>query len=150
MSIATEAAPSPILDNTEPWVAGQIEEYIATDGAKPEFTGGAALLLLTTQGRTTGQWRRTCLIYGEDGADLVIVASLGGAPKHPVWFLNLKANERVWLQVGAESFWAVATEAGDADRERLWPKMVEVFPDYAAYQERTERRIPLVILHREN
>ncbi|MCU1406575.1 MAG: hypothetical protein JWQ43_2878 [Glaciihabitans sp.] len=149
MSISTAPAPSPIIDNSEPWVANQIKEYVATDGAKPDFKHGAALLLLTTQGRSSGQWRRTCLIYGTDGDRFIICASLGGAPKHPVWFLNLKANERVWLQVGGDTFWAVASEASESERERLWPMMVGVYPDYAEYEERTDRLIPLVVLTRE-
>lgn len=141
-------APEPIIDNAEPWVAQQIEQYVRTDGAEPTFRGGAALLLLTTEGRSTHQWRRTCLIYGVDGDRYVIVASLGGAPKHPVWYLNLTANERVWLQVGAESFWATARDVTPEERPRLWKLMVSVFPDYADYAVKTTREIPVVVLTR--
>jgi deazaflavin-dependent oxidoreductase (nitroreductase family) len=142
-------APSPILDNSTPWVAQQIEEYVATDGAKPTFRYNAPLLLLTTRGRKTGEWRRTCLIYGEDNNRLLIVASLGGAPTHPVWYLNLSENPRVWVQVGGETFWAVARDATTEEKPILWDTMVGIYPDYADYQTKTNREIPVVILERE-
>lgn len=144
-----KAAPFPILDNATPWVAAQIAEYVATDGAKPTFRFDAPLLLITTLGRKSEQWRRTCLIYGTDGDRYLIVASLGGAPQHPIWYLNLKDNPRVWLQVGAEAFWAVARDASDAEMPELWHLMVGIFPDYADYKMKTDRRIPIVVLERE-
>jgi deazaflavin-dependent oxidoreductase (nitroreductase family) len=147
--MTTELAPSPIIDNSTPWVAQQITEYVATDGAKPTFKNDAPLLLLTTQGRKSRDWRRTCLIYGPDGDRLVIVASLGGAPTHPAWYLNLRENPRVWVQVGAETFWAIARDANADEKPALWEKMVGIYPDYADYQTRTDREIPVVILERE-
>ena len=143
------APPAPIVDNSEPWVANQIDQCLATDGAKPHFRGDAPLLLLTTLGRSSQQWRRTCLIYGPDEGRLLVVASLGGAPKHPAWYLNLTAHNRVWVQVGAESFWAVAREATSDEKPALWEKMVGIYPDYADYQTKTDRQIPVVILERE-
>ena len=116
----TDSAPAPIVDNPTPWVAKQIEEYLETDGARPVFRHNSPLLLLTVKGRTSGQWRRTALIYGRDGDRLIIVASLGGAPEHPVWYRNLVENPRVWLQVGAQTFWATARTATDADRYFSW------------------------------
>lgn len=145
----TEPAPSPIIDNDADWVKKQIAEYIATDGAKPVFRYNAPLLLLTTKGRKSGEWRRTCLIGTADGDQFLIVASLGGAPKHPVWYLNLTENPRVWLQVGAESFWAIARTATVEEKPPLWDKMVAIYPDYADYQVKTDRDIPVVILERE-
>ena len=142
-------APAPIIDNSTPWVARQIEQYVATDGVKPTFRYNAPLLLLTTRGRKTGEWRRTCLIYGADNDRLLIVASLGGAPTHPVWYLNLRDNPRVWVQVGGETFWAVARDATPEEKPDLWEKMVGIYPDYADYQTKTEREIPVVILERE-
>jgi deazaflavin-dependent oxidoreductase (nitroreductase family) len=146
----TSAAPSPIIDNDADWVKKQIDEYVATDGERPEFRGGAPLVLITTRGRKSGEWRRTCLIGATDGDDVVIVASIGGAPKHPVWYLNLEANPRVWVQQGAESFWTIAHTADEAEKPRLWDKMVGLYPDYADYQKKTDRVIPVVILTREN
>lgn len=127
-------------------MARQIAEYVSTDGAKPIFRYGSPLLLLTTQGRRTGIWRRTCLIYGPLGTSYVIVASLGGSSRHPHWYVNLSANPRVWLQVGADTFWAAARDATAEERPALWEKMVALYPDYANYQRRTKRVIPLVVL----
>lgn len=146
----TSVAPSPIIDNDADWVKKQIDEYVATDGERPEFRGGAPLVLITTRGRKSGEWRRTCLIGASDGDDVVIVASIGGAPKHPVWYLNLEANPRVWVQQGAESFWTIAHTADEVEKPRLWDKMVGLYPDYADYQKKTDRVIPVVILTREN
>jgi deazaflavin-dependent oxidoreductase (nitroreductase family) len=69
------------------------------------------LLLVTTQGRKSGEWRRTCLIGTSDGDDIVVVASMGGAPTHPSWYLNLEANPRVWVQQGTDAFWTTAHTA---------------------------------------
>jgi F420H(2)-dependent quinone reductase len=145
----TDPAPSPIIDSEQGWVKHQIDEYIATDGAKPTFRYDAPLLLITTQGRKSGDWRRTCLIGTSDGDDIIIVASLGGAPQHPAWYLNLEANPRVWVQRGPHSFWTVAHTATDAEKPRLWEKMVGLYPDYADYQVKTDRVIPVVVLERE-
>jgi deazaflavin-dependent oxidoreductase (nitroreductase family) len=145
----SESAPSPIVDNEASWVKEQIDEYLATDGAKPVFRHGSPLLLLTTKGRRSGEWRRTCLIYGPNGDDFLIVASLGGAPRHPVWYLNLTENPRVWLQVGAETFWATARTATAEEKPALWEKMVAIYPDYADYQVKTDREIPVVVLERD-
>jgi deazaflavin-dependent oxidoreductase (nitroreductase family) len=145
----TEAAPSPIVDSEAEWVKKQIDEYVATDGAKPVFRYGAPLVLITTQGRKSGEWRRTCLIGTTDGDNVIVVASKGGAPTHPVWYLNIEANARVWVQVGAETFWTVAHTADASEKPRLWDLMVGLYPDYADYQEKTDRDIPVVVLARE-
>ncbi|GGF32502.1 nitroreductase family deazaflavin-dependent oxidoreductase [Subtercola lobariae] len=134
------------LDNESEWVKKQIAEYVATDGVKPVFRHGSPLLLLTTKGRKTGVWRRTALIHGEDEGRQIIVASLGGAPKHPVWYLNLEANPDVYLQVGAHSFYGVARTATPEEKPALWQKMVDINPDYADYQRKTDREIPIVII----
>jgi F420H(2)-dependent quinone reductase len=145
----SEAAPNPIVDNDSEWVKKQIEEYLATDGAKPVFRYGAPLVLLTTQGRKSGEWRRTCLIGAPYEDEYLLVASLGGAPKHPVWYLNLLANPRVWLQVGADAFWATARAATPEEKPQRWDAMVALYPDYADYQVKTDREIPVVILERD-
>ncbi|HEX4442903.1 MAG TPA: nitroreductase family deazaflavin-dependent oxidoreductase [Galbitalea sp.] len=145
----SEPAPSPIHDSKAEWVKKQIEEYIATDGKKPEFRGGAPLVLITYRGRKSGEWRRTCLIGASDGNDVIIVASKGGAPDHPVWYKNIEANPRVWVQQGAESFWTTAHTADAADKPRLWDLMVGYYADYADYQKKTDRDIPVVVLVRD-
>lgn len=139
--------PEGVVDNATPWVAKQIIEYVATDGQAANAQGWP-LLLLTSRGRTTGTWHRTALIYGEvDGAHL-IVASIGGAPKHPSWYLNLVANPRAWLQVGAEVFEVAARTATAAEKPPLWQHMVGIYATYDTYQEKTEREIPVIVLER--
>lgn len=141
-----EPEPSPVIDNANRWVARQIAEYVRTNGAKPVFRYHAPLLLLTTQGRNSGRWRRTCLIYGRDGDNLLVVASLGGDPRHPAWYLNLRAHPRVWVQVGAETFWAEARDTTTHEKPVFWDRMVSIYPDYADYQTKTDRSIPVVVL----
>jgi deazaflavin-dependent oxidoreductase (nitroreductase family) len=105
-------------------------------------------LLLTTRGRKTGKLRRTALIYGRDGDRYVVVASKGGAPDHPTWYLNLDADPEVQLQVGAEKFTARARTATAEEKPALWRRMAEIWPDYDNYQAKTGREIPVVILER--
>jgi deazaflavin-dependent oxidoreductase (nitroreductase family) len=138
--------PSHPTDSTEGWVAKNIAAYLATDGRKGGSMSGVPLLLLTTQGAKSGLWRRTVLIFGEHEGNLIVVASVGGAPKHPSWYLNLVANPAVWVQVGADRFEATARTASPEERPALWKKMAELFPNYDGYQRKTSREIPVVIL----
>ncbi|MDP9379561.1 MAG: nitroreductase family deazaflavin-dependent oxidoreductase [Chloroflexota bacterium] len=108
------------------------------------------VLLLNTVGRRTGKPRTSPLLYLEDGQDLVIVASAGGAAKHPDWWLNLEANPETTVEVGSEVIPVRAELATGAGRERLWQKLVEMYPGYADYQKRTSRKIPVVILRRKH
>ena len=137
-----------VKDSPTGWVKSHIERYVATGGADGHVWNGVPTLLLTTTGRRTGQRHRTALIYGRDGEDYVLVASQGGAPTHPAWYLNLTANPEVDVQVGEETFTATARTVGSADRERLWPRMVELWPDYDEYVKKTDREIPVVLLTR--
>lgn len=145
----SENAPSPIHDAKAEWVKKQIDEYIATDGREPSFRGGAPLVLITYQGRKSGDWLRTCLIGASDGDDVIIVASKGGSPDHPVWYKNIETNPRVWVQQGAESFWTTAHTADAIEKPRLWDLMVGYYKDYADYQKKTDRDIPVVVLVRD-
>ena len=145
----SEAAPEPIVDSDRDWVKKQIDEYLATGGTQPVFRYGAPLLLVTTQGRKSGEWRRTCLIGTSDGDDIVVVASMGGAPTHPSWYLNLESNPRVWVQQGTDAFWTTAHTATADEKPRLWELMVGLYPDYADYQTKTDRQIPVVVLERD-
>lgn len=138
-----------IHDSPTGWVAKHIKQYVESDGAKGHRFHGAPTLLLTTTGRKSGLLRRTALIYGRDGDDYVIVASLGGSPKHPLWYLNLVDDPKVGVQVEADRFDAVARTATAEEKARLWPRMVEVWPAYADYQKKTSREIPVVILSRQ-
>ena len=109
---------------------------------------GSKILLLTTKGRKTGEPRTTPLIYEEDGDRYVIVASQGGAPTHPGWYRNLAKDPNVELQVLDEVFPARARTAEGEERERLWKLVNQQWPDYDAYQTRTDREIPVVVLER--
>ena len=137
-----------VSDSPSGWVAEHIQRYVASDGANGHERNGATTLLLTTRGRKTGQWHRTALIYGRDGENYVIVASRGGAPNHPAWYLNLSANPEVRVQVNADKFTARAHTASPEEKARLWPIMTRVWPDYDKYQAKTEREIPVVVLER--
>lgn len=135
-----------VYDSPSQWVADHIRDYVETGGEKGHDWRGAPTLLLTTRGRKTGRLRRTALIYGRMGDAYVVVASKGGAPQHPMWYLNLKANPDVQVQVGPDVFDAVARDATDDERPFLWEQMVSIWPAYDDYQEKTTRRIPLVVI----
>jgi proline iminopeptidase len=109
---------------------------------------GAKTLLLTTTGRKTGNPTTTPLIYENDGDRYVIVASKGGAPEDPGWYLNLQKNPEVELQVKDEVFTARASTAEGEERERLWKLVTPQWPDYDEYQKKTDREIPVVVLER--
>jgi deazaflavin-dependent oxidoreductase (nitroreductase family) len=109
---------------------------------------GSTILLLTTTGRTSGEKRTVPLIYARDGERYVIIASKGGAPDHPGWYKNLDKEPDVELQVKSEVFPARAHTAQGEERERLWRKANEVWPQYADYEKRTQRQIPVVVLER--
>jgi len=140
------STPDNPIDSPTPWVAKQISAYLATNGNEPDFRGGTPLLLLTVKGRKSGLWQRTALICGEVDGNYLVVASMGGAPKHPVWYLNLKANPEVQIQVKDRVMTAIARTATAEEKPALWEKMVGIYPDYADYQKKTEREIPVVIL----
>lgn len=124
-----------------------IERYLATNGEDGHvFKEGTRCLLLTSKGRKSGESRRVALVYGCHGAEFVVVASKGGAEKHPDWFHNISADNHVTVQVGAGAFGARARLATEEEYPGLWRHMVAVFPPYAEYQAKTSRKIPLVIL----
>jgi deazaflavin-dependent oxidoreductase (nitroreductase family) len=136
------------------WIADHLARYLATDGADgylwdASVGGGRGMvptLLLTTIGRKSGKALTLPLIFGRSGANYVVVASKGGAPTHPAWYLNLQANPEVHVQVKAEKFKARAYTAGPEERPALWAKMVEIYGPYAQYQTKTDRQIPVVVL----
>ncbi len=136
------------VDPSEGWQAEHVARYVATNGAEGHIWNGVPTLLLTTRGRRTGIARRIALIYGRYGESYVVVASKGGSPAHPHWYLNLTADPRVRVQVAADVFDATARTATPEEKTQLWPQMVQLFPRYAEYQAATDREIPLVILTR--
>ena len=126
-----------------------VRRYRETNGQVGHiWRRGAKTLLLTTKGRKTGEPRTTPLIYEVAARGYVIVASNGGAPKHPGWYRNLVKEPRVELQVKGEVFPARARTATGEERERLWKLAAKQWPDYDAYQTRTDREIPVVVLER--
>lgn len=137
-----------VHDNPTGWVAKHINSYVESGGRRGHQRWGVTNLLLTTRGRRSGKLRRTALIYGVDGGRYVLVASNGGSAGHPAWYLNLAADPRVRVQVGAETFEATASIATGEERERLWRLMADQWPDYDRYQRKTAREIPVVILTR--
>ena len=110
------------------------------------FGTSAPTLLLTTIGRKSGKPRTTPLLYLRDGDELVIVASKGGMPHHPLWYLNLSDNPQVTVEIEGKQAEMVARQATAAEKDRLWQRLVKMYPDYDVYQQRTDRDIPVVIL----
>ena len=133
-------------DSTTDWVAEHTRTYLTSGGTEGHESNGLYTLVLATTGRRTGEPRRTCLIYGTSGDDFVVVASNGGADKHPSWFTNLQAEPSVGVQVGTRRFTARARLATPAEREALWPRMAHIFPLYDEYAQTTDRAIPIVLL----
>jgi deazaflavin-dependent oxidoreductase (nitroreductase family) len=123
-----------------------VDRYIATDGEEGHEWRGTQALLLTTKGRRSGEPRTHPLIYGRHGDDYLIVASLGGAPKHPKWYLNLDADPEVEIQVKGDKIPVYARTASPEEKAELWPIMTKEWPDYDEYQKKTDRDIPVVVL----
>ncbi len=127
-------------------VNANVALYKRTGGRLGGKVKGAPALLLDHTGRKSGKVRTTPVLYLEDGTDLVVVASRGGSDVMPAWWLNCQANPSTTVQVGSERRQVVAREATAEEKQRLWPRLVEMYPDYHVYQQRTEREIPVIIL----
>ncbi len=110
------------------------------------FPSGAPVGLLTTTGRKSGRARTVPVLYLADGRDFILVASQGGAPTHPGWFLNLEADPKAELQIGPRRIPVTARPVAEEERDRLWPRLVAMYRPYDDYQRRTTRRIPVVKL----
>jgi deazaflavin-dependent oxidoreductase (nitroreductase family) len=124
-----------------------IRRYQETGGEVGYLWNGAPTLLLSSTGRKTGQPRTHALIFAQDGDDYLIVASMGGAPRHPQWYLNLVANPEAEIQVRDQRRPVTARTAQSPDeRARLWEIVTGIWPNYDAYQARTDREIPVVVL----
>ena len=125
-----------------------VKRYIETDGAEGHDWQGATVLILTTTGRHSGRGRSTPLIYGTHGDEYVVVASKGGSPIHPSWYLNLLERPEVRVQVRGERFTARARTATPEEKPELWRLMTSKWPAYDTYQHNTMREIPVVVLER--
>jgi deazaflavin-dependent oxidoreductase (nitroreductase family) len=135
-------------DDDQLFGAEHVRVYRETAGARGYDWRGAKILLLTTTGRSSGETRTTPLIHGVDGDRWVVIASKGGAPDHPAWYLNLDADPAVTIQVQADEIPVTATTAAGEERDRLWAAMREQWPAYDDYQRHTDREIPVVVLTR--
>jgi proline iminopeptidase len=126
-----------------------IAKYEATNGEVGYLWNGAPCLVLRAKGRKTGELRKFPLIFGERGDDFVLVASKGGAPEHPGWYLNLLAHpDDVEVQVKGDVIPVRARTAEGEERSELWKLMLQHWPDYDDYQAKTDREIPVVVLER--
>jgi deazaflavin-dependent oxidoreductase (nitroreductase family) len=126
-----------------------IDRYEATDGEEGyHWVNGTTILLLHTRGRKSGKDVTSPLIFREYDGDYLIVASKGGAPEAPDWFLNLQQNPEVTVQIKGDKFTAKARTATADEKPAMWKHMTEVWPDYDEYQKKTDREIPVVVLER--
>ncbi|MEU5238002.1 nitroreductase family deazaflavin-dependent oxidoreductase [Streptomyces lydicus] len=141
MPLEGEYEPSPT-----PWVREQVERYESSGGTEGTTMRGLPVIVLTTRGAKTGKLRKSPLMRVEHDGKYAAVASLGGAPQHPVWYHNVVADPRVELQDGPVRQDMTAREVTGEEKAQWWARAVEAFPDYADYQEKTERVIPVFVL----
>lgn len=143
MPLSGEYAPSPW-----DWSREQAEKYMESGGTDGTDMQGKPVVLLTTVGAKSGKLRKTPLMRVEHNGEYAIVASLGGAPKNPVWYYNVKAHPRVELQDGTQTHDYEAREVFGDEKAAWWERAVQAWPDYANYQTKTERQIPVFVLTR--
>jgi F420H(2)-dependent quinone reductase len=141
MPLTGDYAPS-----TAAWARKQAETYEQSDGEKAAELRGRPIIVLTSVGAKTGKLRKTALMRVEHDGEYAVVASLGGAPKNPVWYYNVKKNPHVELQDGSTKRDYTAREVTGDERGVWWKRAVEAYPDYANYQLKTERQIPVFVL----
>jgi deazaflavin-dependent oxidoreductase (nitroreductase family) len=141
MPLSGEYEPS-----TSDWARENAEKYMESGGTEGTELKGRPVILLTTIGAKSGKVRKTPLMRVEHNGEYAVVASLGGAPKHPVWYFNVKKNPRVELQDGPVHGDYVAREVIGDEKAAWWERAVEAWPDYAEYQKKTDRQIPVFVL----
>lgn len=136
------------MGSPQSWNKTIIEEFRTNGGKVGGRFAGRTLLLLHTIGAKSGQPRINPVAYVKDGDRFAIVASKGGAPTNPAWYYNLVAHPDVTVEVGTEQFQVHATVAAEPDRTRLYKQMVDMMPSFAEYEQKTTRKIPVIILTR--
>lgn len=141
MPLEGEYEPSPTQ-----WVRDQVAQYESSGGTEGTNMRGMPVILLTTRGAKSGKIRKSPLMRVEHDGKYAVVASLGGAPKHPVWYHNITADPRVELQDGPVRQDMTAREVTGEEKQLWWQRAVEAFPDYADYQKKTDREIPVLVL----
>jgi deazaflavin-dependent oxidoreductase (nitroreductase family) len=132
--------------STSDWARENAEKYMESGGTEGSELKGRPVILLTTVGAKSGKIRKTPLMRVEHGGEYAVVASLGGAPKHPVWYFNIKKNPRVELQDGTVTKEYDSRELVGDEKVVWWERAVEAWPDYAEYQTKTDRQIPVFVL----
>src|ERR1700754_5076971 len=132
--------------STSGWARRQAEKYEATDGREANDLEGRPVIILTSVGAKTGKLRKTALMRVEHEGVYAIVASLGGAPQNPVWYYNVKADPRVELQDGTVANDYLAREVTGEEKAVWWKRAVATYADYADYQRKTDRQIPVFVL----
>ncbi|MBI49958.1 MAG: nitroreductase [Dehalococcoidia bacterium] len=134
------------IPSPKDWVAAQVELYEGSGGIDGTTLKGLPVVIVTNKGWKTGAIRKTPLMRVEVGGKYVLVASQGGAPKHPLWYHNLKADPKVKIQDGTEIYEMTVREVTDeSEKSQLWKSAVEAYPPYEEYQERTSRPIPVFL-----
>ncbi|HLL67333.1 MAG TPA: nitroreductase family deazaflavin-dependent oxidoreductase [Micromonosporaceae bacterium] len=128
------------------WARDQVEEFESSGGTRGNTMHGKPVIILTTRGAKTGKIRKTPLMRVEHEGRYAVVASLGGAPKHPLWYFNLVNDPHVELQDGATKQDMIAREVTGDEKAQWWARAVEAFPNYAEYQKKTDRQIPVFVL----
>lgn len=141
MPLTGQYAPSPA-----DWARKQAEQFEASNGREANTMRGMPIIVLTTVGAKTGKLRKTPLMRVEHDGQYAVVASLGGAPQNPVWYYNIKQHPLVELQDGAVKREYMAREVKGEEKARWWERAVEAYPDYADYQKKTTRQIPVFVL----
>jgi len=136
------------MADRDDWNRGTIEEFRANEGKVGGMWEGRPLLLLTTTGAKSGQRRTNPMMYLADGDRLLVFASKGGAPTHPDWYYNLLAHPQVTVEVGPETYDATATVLTGEERDRLYARQSELYPQFAEYRKKTPRKIPVIALSR--
>ncbi|MCU1457262.1 MAG: putative nitroreductase [Actinomycetia bacterium] len=134
--------------NTMQWAAEQVERYESSGGTEGTELNGRRVIVLTSRGNKSGKIRKTPLMRVEHDGQYAAVASLGGAPKHPVWYYNLVADPHVELQDGTQKWDMTAREVTGDEKKTWWDRAVAAYPDYADYQKNTDRQIPVFVLER--
>jgi deazaflavin-dependent oxidoreductase (nitroreductase family) len=135
---------------TSAWARKQAEAYEASDGTKSADLRGRPIIVVTSVGAKTGRLRKTALMRVEHDGDYAVVASKGGAARNPVWYHNLKQHPHVELQDGSTKRDYTAREVSGDEKATWWARALEVWPDYAAYQAKTARQIPVFVLEPSN
>ena len=128
------------------WAREQAEKYESSGGTQGTTLQGRPVIVLTSKGAKTGKLRKTPLMRVEHDGTYAVVASLGGAPRNPVWYFNLKAHPQVELQDGPVRLDMTAREVTGEEKAIWWQRAVAAWPDYAAYQKKTDRQIPVFVL----